>query len=101
MTGCHYIDWLATRTDFIKRTPKAPNPPELNIYIYVHSLDVTDKDILSKLILADGANTKILYHNKNALGNQISNLVKIIGEDELIKRTDGKRRIISFQKTLT
>lgn len=96
-TGCHYIDWLNDRRDTINRTPN----PELNIYIYGHSLDVTDADILRKLIMENGAQTTIFYHNKKTLGNQIANLVKVIGEEELIKRTDGKKRTIVFQQTST
>jgi len=32
----------------------------------------------------------------NGFDNQIANLVKVIGEDELIKRTDGSNRSITF-----
>lgn len=100
MTGCKFTDWLEIRRDVIKRMPRMVNPPELNIYFYGHSLDVTDKDILRKLILEEGAKTVIFYHNQEALGNQIANLVKVIGEDELIKRTDGEKQSIKFEKVL-
>lgn len=96
MTGCKYIDWLIARSSAIQRTPKLKDTYKLNLYFYGHSLDVTDKDILRKLVLEDGANTVIFYHSQNSLGNQIANLVKVIGEDELIKRTDGSNRSITF-----
>ena len=32
------------------------------------------------------------------MGQQIVNLVKVIGQDELIKRTGGKNKTIEFKK---
>lgn len=88
-TGCLYKDWIMEcfENSFID---------ELNLYFIGHSLDVTDKDILSELILCDGAKTTIYYHNQDALGRMIANLVKVIGEDELISRTGGSKAAISF-----
>ena len=40
--------------------------------------------------------TTIFYHSKEELGKKIANLVKIIGQDELIKRTGGNTKIIEF-----
>ena len=71
----------------------------LNLFIYGHSLDVTDADILRKLLLADNSSTTIFYHNKEALESQIANLVKVIGEDEVIRRTDGSHRTIHFKQS--
>lgn len=98
MTGCSYADWLLAREELIKRTPRS-NSPELNIYFYGHSLDVTDRDIIRRLILATDAKTTVFYHDNKSLGNLIANLVKVIGEDELIKRTDGSKGSIVFKKT--
>ena len=84
-TGNQYIDWL----DDMNNRP-------LNIYVYGHSLDVTDADIFRRLILANHAKTHIFYHNQEALGNQIANLVKIIGEEKLIQFTDGSKCKIEF-----
>jgi uncharacterized phosphosugar-binding protein len=69
---------------------------ELNLYFIGHSLDVTDKDILNELILHKGANATIYYHNQESLGRMIINLVKVIGEDELISRTGGSNASIKF-----
>lgn len=68
-----------------------------NLYIYGHSLDVTDGDILRELILNNNVNTIIFYHNKESMGKQIANLVRVIGEDELIKRTGGNTQTIEFR----
>jgi len=94
-TGCNYIDWLNKRNNTGKTMPKLGST-DLNIYIYGHSLDVTDADILWRLIMEKGAKTTIFYHKKESMGSQIANLVKVIGEEELIKRTDGRNRTIVF-----
>lgn len=60
------------------------------LYIFGHSLDVTDKDILKELILNDNVHTTIFYHNKEVKAQQIANLVKVIGQDELIRRSGEK-----------
>lgn len=70
-----------------KKSKKRISPEKHNLYIFGHSLDITDKDILRELILRDDVNTKIFYHNDNARGKLIKNMVKIIGQDELVKRT--------------
>ena len=74
------------------------NPPRHNLYIFGHSLDVTDKDILRDLILNDNVYTTIFYHDKDTMGQQIANLVKVIGQDELIRRTGGSEKTIEFKK---
>lgn len=69
-----------------------------NLYIFGHSLDVTDKDILRDLILNNNVYTTIFYVNKDVMGQQIANLVKVIGQDELIKRTGGSTKTIEFKQ---
>lgn len=91
-TGNRYIDWLNN----LNLLDDMDNRPDLNIYIYGHSLDVTDADIFRRLILSNHAKTHIFYHNQDALGSQIANLVKIIGEEKLIQFTDGSKPKIEF-----
>lgn len=69
-----------------------------NLYIFGHSLDVTDKDVLRDLILNDNVQTTIFYHSKDELGRKIANLVKVIGQDELIRRTGGSTKTIEFKE---
>lgn len=71
------------------------------LYVFGHSLDITDGDVLKKLILNDNVKTNIFYYRKNEndksdLKQKITNLVKIIGQEELIKRTGGPTRTIEF-----
>lgn len=93
-TGSSYKEWLETFEIHKKEFSKLRRG--LNIYFIGHSLDVTDKDILKDLILHEGANTTIYYHNQEALSRLITNLVKVIGEDELISRTGGYHGSIKF-----
>lgn len=71
------------------------------LYIFGHSLDVTDRDILRLFICNDNVQTKIFYHQKDeddktTLGKLIKNLVRIMGQDELIRRTGGENKTIEF-----
>ncbi|MCM1220141.1 MAG: bacteriophage abortive infection AbiH family protein [Lachnospiraceae bacterium] len=89
-TSSHYINWL-------ERTKTHPYAKHY-LYIFGHSLDDTDGDILRSLILNDDIITTIFYHNREAYAQQIANLVKVIGQDELIKRTGGSNKTIIFKK---
>lgn len=93
-TGCLYKDWIKEHKE--RKLANSVGTRNVNLYFIGHSLDVTDKDILRELILYDYANTTIYYHNQESLGRMISNLVKVIGEDELIRRTGGSIATIKF-----
>lgn len=69
-----------------------------NVYIFGHSLDITDKDVLCDLILNENVQTTIFYCNRKVYGQQIANLVKVVGQDELIKRTGGSTKTITFKQ---
>ncbi len=66
------------------------------MYIFGHSLDKTDQDILRELILNDNIYTTIFYMNKKDMKRKIANLVKVITQDELIRRTGGSTNTISL-----
>ena len=91
-TGSQYKVWIGRQ----KGNPVAKKDKN-NVYFYGHSLDVTDKDIISDLIRMENSVATIFYHNRKSLGDQISNLVKILGEDELIERAGDFRPSIDFQ----
>lgn len=111
-TGCKYKDWVdQIREEWESETEESKaeirkciskgnleNPKIHSLYIFGHSLDVTDKDILRDLILNDNVHTTIFYHNKDVMGQQIANLVKVIGQDELIRRTGGNTKTIEFRQ---
>lgn len=89
-TGNGYKQWL--------RQIDASGVEKDNIlYIFGHSLDVTDGDILSDIINHDRIKTVIFYKDKKQLGQQIANLVKILGSDSLIYRVEGTNPSIVFR----
>lgn len=95
MTGCMYKEWIEQRIESVRRLP---NPGDLNIYFFGHSLDITDGDVLRELINMDNAKTTIFYHDKETLGKQIANLVKVLGQDNLIARVHGIHPSIVFKQ---
>ncbi len=92
-TSSEYIDWL--EDDIEEKESEKEKLPSY-IYFYGHSLAETDKDVLNKLIMHENAIIRIFYHSKDAMAKQISNLVKIIGEEKLIHMTRGRNRKIEF-----
>ena len=108
-TGCKYKDWtdeikesrktteIGLRDEYPAQIPFQKFTSRHYIYIFGHSLDVTDKDIMKDLILNDNVYTIIYYYNKNDLRTKIANLVKVIGQDELIRRTGGSTKTIEFK----
>ncbi len=86
--------WLVK--SFARRDDRNSN--KHNLYIFGHSLDITDKDVLKDLILNDNVYTTIFYLNKDVMRQQIANLVKVIGQDELIRRTGESTKTIEFKQ---
>ncbi|RJW76476.1 hypothetical protein DW025_03035 [Coprococcus sp. AF38-1] len=118
-TGCDYVDWIDSIKDAYEEAcykaagfsgkmgnnSRKARPTDFhcssNLYIFGHSLDITDGDILRALICNDNVNTKIFYYrekkdDKRTLEKLISNLVRVIDQDELIKRTGGEFKTIEF-----
>lgn len=75
---------------------KAPNDNQ--VYIFGHSLDITDGDILREVIRTEGIITTIYYRNKQQQSNQIANLSKVLGQDELLERVFSTSPSIIFEK---
>ena len=110
-TGCEYRDWIykikesaksiesKLRNEYPVQIPvvKFTNDARHKLYIFGHSLDITDQDILRELILNDNVHTTIFYMDKNDLKRKIANLVKVITQDELIRRTGGSTKTIFFE----
>lgn len=93
-TGSTYKRWLAYDEISENKFEEFSH----HLYIFGHSLDVTDGDILCDLILNNKVFTTIYYHSKEAMKKQIVNLIKVIGEDELIKRTSEMTKTIEFKQ---
>lgn len=69
-----------------------------HVYIFGHSLDVTDGDILREVIRTPDVDTTIFYRNKQQQANQIANLSKVLGQDELLKRVFSTSPTIIFKQ---
>ena len=93
-TGNEYKSWLAE----IDKQRKDGRKQENKLYIFGHSLDVTDGDILKELIEHEGIGTIIFYKDKTRLGQQIANLVKVLGPEKVIQYVYGNKPIIEFRQ---
>lgn len=69
-----------------------------NVYIFGHSLDLTDGDVLQEVIRTPGVITTIFYRNKQQQANQIANLSKVLEQDELIEHTFNINPSIIFKQ---
>lgn len=81
-TDNQYKEWLSCCED---------EQESLAIFIFGHSLDETDGDVIRNLIECKVATIYIFYLDSKALESIITNLIKIIGEDELNKHRDNKK----------
>lgn len=78
-TGMNYKKWLPSQK-------KAKS--DIDVYIFGHSLDVTDGEVLRYVILNENVKrTVIFYHSQDSYIAQINNLTRIIGKDNLITKT--------------
>lgn len=96
-----YYQRIFKQTDYNYTKWFDDNKP-INLYIIGHSLDITDKDVLSDILLRKGVKTTIFYHDKRANGAQIANLVKVLGYDNINMLTRGRDqcRSITFSQLL-
>lgn len=101
-TGFNYRHWIK-KMDVVARNTKKATPTQHsdnffpnNVYIFGHSLDITDADILKDLIDRSGVKTTIFYFNKQQQVQQISNLVKMLGQEKFIQMINSVPQQICF-----
>lgn len=70
-TDYDYLRWIADIKNFKKN---------YRLVVMGHSLDVTDKDILTE-VFEYAKEIIILYHNENAIMSYIENLVRLFGKE--------------------
>lgn len=103
-TGFKYREWFHELKEEYQLSRKVrtlqSNPEDGISYIYVfgHSLDITDGDILGEMIQYEGVITKIFYFDKPQQAQQISNLVKMIGQKKFIEMINSVPQRIIFQQ---
>lgn len=59
------------------------------IYIFGHSLDVTDREVLEPLLKISNAKTIIYCFDKDARSKLIANVIKLIGKDTAIQKINS------------
>lgn len=87
-TGCVYKKWL----EDIDQSSEY-----INVYIFGHSLAMTDKDVLREFINHEKTKITIYYVDEERYKDQITNLVHMIGPDKLnamVYGTDPKLRFV-------
>lgn len=92
--GNEYKKWI----EQINQNVEAGRKEENILYIFGHSLDETDGDILREFITHKHIRTVVYYRNKRQLGQQIANLVKILKSDTMIEMVYGNQPRITFQE---
>lgn len=90
--GNEYKKWL----EQIDRNVEAGRKEENILYIFGHSLDETDGDVLREFITHKHIRTVIYYKDKRQLGQQIANLVKILKSDKMIEMVYENQPSITF-----
>ena len=79
-TGNDYAKWL-------------DNDEIMNIFIFGHSVNEVDGDIIERLIARKHTNIYIYYYDQQALNSIVANLTRILGKDMIIDYTN-KNKIV-------
>ncbi|EGC02015.1 hypothetical protein CUS_4736 [Ruminococcus albus 8] len=88
-TSCLYRKWLEEIYD---------KKDENNVYFFGHSLSLTDKDVVSSVLMNPYIRTTIYYRNEKQYAELITNIVRIIGPEELTEKVYGEKPSIIFKK---
>lgn len=88
-TSCLYRKWLDEIND---------KKEENQAYFFGHSLSLTDKDVVSSVLLNEYIRTTIYYRNEEQYAELIANIVRIIGPEELTEKVYGAEPSIIFKK---
>lgn len=118
-TESHYVDWLNEYKVRLQNSVRTSTNPENwsnlyeqkleaelscstpnHVFIFGHSLDATDNEILKDIFLREHKDTKITiyYHDSNSRKRIISNLIRILTKPILVQKTKGKNPEIEFIK---
>ena len=104
-TGVDYKKWLESISDNyemqfqrLSNNLKKTHIIKGNVYIFGHSLDATDQDVLREIMLTQGVRTIIFYRDKNQHAQQIANLFRILGQDKLLELAFSADPAIIFKQ---
>lgn len=73
------------------------NQQIIEVFIYGHSLDVTDKDILKEIIENQHTVVTIFSYDKETQQQHIANLIKIISKEKFLAFTYSSNPKVKFQ----
>ena len=87
----YYLDANTTTLLFKRGVQDTPKPIN-RVFFFGHSIDLTDGDIIEKLVMAPNTKTTVYCYAKNEQDHKdiiqkIKNMQAIISRDEVIKRT--------------
>lgn len=103
------VDWVMFKKSFQRlfkhsdyqyvswgKDTSSPCPSKL--YIWGHSLDITDGDILRELIDQPNRSTTVFYRSDQQLSTEITNLIRILGIDSLNAHARSSPPTIVFKE---
>ncbi len=90
-----YYQRIQKGTSF--RLKKMLNKESVNhLHIVGHSLDITDKDILTGLIMFENTVTTVYFHSNDAKNEQIAKLIMLFGKDKFEELLNDEK--LEFQR---
>ncbi len=92
-TDCEYVYWFDNQGK-----PEKSQDYKDEVYIFGHSLDITDGDVLASVFKCPNTRIVIFYYDNIVYGKQISNLVALLGQDVLLSKVYGREPSIVFKK---
>ncbi len=70
---------------------------ESTIYVFGHSLDKTDKDILSKFLGCKTTSVRVYCKDKGSEGELIAKMIQLIGQDNLVDKVYANPSKLEFE----
>ena len=91
-TGIKSYEWIdEILTDYDE------NDSISEVFVFGHSLDVTDKDILCDYLKSEATSVTIYCKDKETEGEYIANAIKIIGEKRLLEKVNQNPSKLKFE----
>ena len=99
--GAKYKEWLNTTQTYSGDEAEGIDYRDgknkmVYVYFFGHSLATSDRDILGEIIESKYTKVKIFYYDIKSYGEQIQNLIKLIGQDKLLEYTYSENKKIEF-----
>ena len=92
-TGTKHIEWLNEINEIYQQDKENGIS---DIYIFGHSLDITDKDILKGFFKSKATRIHIYCKDRETEGELIANVIKLVGEKNLLQKVNQIPQKIEF-----